>query len=136
MPTLVSQCLTSLILKQTLISAKTLTSDPYKPGLLKTRQSVGFEMDNHSKGNIVQQGLFPKSFSSFTNLAAKQNVILNDTVLKRCLPKKINSFYNHKLMSFDIQTNFLPAACGMVIGRPTSFLLDLGPFTPKFSSYL
>ena len=38
--TLVSQCLTSHESKQTLILAKTLTSDPYKPGLLKTRQSV------------------------------------------------------------------------------------------------
>ena len=38
--TLVSQCLTSHVLKQTLILAKTLTSDPYKPGLLKTRISV------------------------------------------------------------------------------------------------
>ena len=32
--------LTSQILKLALILAKTLTSDPYKPGLLKTRQSV------------------------------------------------------------------------------------------------
>ena len=38
--TLVSQCLTSHEPKQTLILAKTLTSDPYKPGPLKTRLSV------------------------------------------------------------------------------------------------
>ena len=40
MSTLVSQCLTSHVLKQTLILAKTLTSDPYKPGPLKIRLSV------------------------------------------------------------------------------------------------
>ena len=38
--TLVSECLTSYVLKQTLILAKALTSDPYKPGPLKTRLSV------------------------------------------------------------------------------------------------
>ena len=38
--TLVSQCLTSHVLKQTLILAKSLTSDPYKPGPLKIRLSV------------------------------------------------------------------------------------------------
>ena len=38
--TLVLQCLTSHVLKQTLILAQTLTSDPYKPGPLKTRLSV------------------------------------------------------------------------------------------------
>ena len=36
----VSPCLTSHVLTQTLILAQTLTSDPYKPEPLKTRQSV------------------------------------------------------------------------------------------------
>ena len=40
--TLVSQCLTSHEQKQTLILAKTLTSDPYKPEPLKTRLSEVF----------------------------------------------------------------------------------------------
>jgi len=38
--TLVSRCLTSHEQKQILILAQTLTSDPYKPGPLKTRLSV------------------------------------------------------------------------------------------------
>ena len=38
--TLVSQCLTSHVLKRTLILAESLTSDPYKPGPLKIRLSV------------------------------------------------------------------------------------------------
>ena len=38
--TLVLQCLTSHESKQILILTKTLTSDPYKPGPLKTRLSV------------------------------------------------------------------------------------------------
>ena len=44
-PTLVSQCLTSHVLEQTLILAKTLTSDPYKAGLLKTRIIVARLVD-------------------------------------------------------------------------------------------
>ena len=41
--TLVSRCLTSHEQKQTLILAKTLTSDPYKPGLFKARMSDKIE---------------------------------------------------------------------------------------------
>ena len=38
--TLISKCLTSPALKQTLILAKNLNSDPYNPRLLKTRMSL------------------------------------------------------------------------------------------------
>ena len=42
--TLVSKCLTSHVLKQTLILAESLTSDPYKPGPVKTILSVAWEI--------------------------------------------------------------------------------------------
>ena len=51
-PTLVSQCLTSHVLEQTLILAKTLTSDPYKAGLLKTRISVVCFITGLSQQNL------------------------------------------------------------------------------------